>query len=205
MYLKIKHILAYSFVSVFCLSCNKQTEKQSSEAADTTEIHKTLPVESKDTVALSPKDNASPADQKALFIGNVLKEHLLKNDLNSLTENDRKFRYTEADLNDDGNKEIFVAMNGSYFCGTGGCTVYLLSSKGEKINGFTVVGGPVAISSGKTNGWADLIIPSKGKNYQVKYNGKAYPGNPSVQPEYKEALPSSFQIVLGEHEAEHSF
>ncbi|MDR6920074.1 MULTISPECIES: hypothetical protein [Chryseobacterium] len=205
MYLNIKHIFAYSLVSLFCLSCNKQTEKQSSPTADSNRIHEAPAAQSKDTVAVSSTNDSVPTDQKALLIGNVLREQLLKNDLNILTENDRKFRYTEADLNGDGDKEIFVGMAGSYFCGTGGCTVYLLNSKGKKINGFTVVGGPIAISSNKTNGWADLIIPSKSKNYLIKYTGKIYPGNPSIQPEYKEALPPSFQIVLGEHEAEYSF
>lgn len=205
MYFTIKRIFACSLIFVFCLSCNKQTKKQPSQTVDSSVIHKVPAVQSKeDTLAVPSKDTAASADQKALFIGNVLKG-LLKNDLHILTENDRKFRYTEAELNGDGDKEIFVAMDGSYFCGTGGCAVYLLNSKGEKISGFTVVGGPIAISSNKTKGWADLIIPSQGKNHLVKYTGKTYPGNPSVQPEYKEALPSSFQVVLGEHETEHSF
>ncbi|PIF46427.1 hypothetical protein CLU96_3458 [Chryseobacterium sp. 52] len=198
-----KHALIFSVVSVLCLSCNKKEGKQISSEADSITKNDSTAGQVKDSVMSKPDTAAN--DQQALRIGGMLKAVLDKNDLKVMTDNDRKFSYAEADLNGDNNKEILVAMKGSYFCGSGGCTVLLLNSKGEKINTFTVVGGPVSIATDKTEGWADLVIPSKGKNYLVKYNGKKYPGNPSVQPEFSGKVPSSFQVVLGDSDAVYHF
>ncbi|EJL69163.1 hypothetical protein [Chryseobacterium populi] len=205
MFLNIKRLLIFFLVSTCCFSCNKQTEKPVSPDAGSA-VNKDHDLPAKGSATLSKTDTVRKViDGRALFIGEILRKKLLKDDMNILTGSDRIFRYTEADLNGDNNKEIFIMMNGSYFCGTGGCTVFLLNSKGQKISRFTVVGGPIAISSDKANGWADLIIPSRGQNYQVKYNGKTYPGNPTVQPEFKGMIPSSFRIVLRDNDVEYSF
>ncbi len=94
----------------------------------------------------------------------------------------RKFVLFEYDLNEDGQKEIFVGLFGSYFCGSGGCTMYLLDSKGKKITVFTVAGNPVVIDNNSTNGWKDLFIYSGNKYRIVKFDGKKYPSNPSILP-----------------------
>ncbi|WP_223605487.1 hypothetical protein [Chryseobacterium sp. OSA05B] len=197
-------VIALSVAAVFCLSCSKQADKKLPSTMDSATAEPVAKI--KDSISVQGNaDKDKSTDQKALQIGEMIKNHLDKKDLNILTENDRKFSYSEADLNGDNDPEIFVAMKGNYFCGTGGCTVYLFNSKGEKLKGFTVVGGPVAISTNKTNGWSDLIIPSKGHHYLVKYNGKSYPGNPSVEPEFKDTLPSSFQTVLGDSDKVYNF
>jgi len=87
-------------------------------------------------------------------------------------------------------------MKGNYFCGNAGCTVYLLTNEGKKITTFSIVDGPIAVSTGKTNGWKDLIIPSRGINYLVKYNGKTYPSNPSVQPKFTGTVTNDMQKIL---------
>jgi hypothetical protein len=92
----------------------------------------------------------------------------------------RKFVFFEYDLNEDGKKEIFVGLFGTYFCGSGGCTMYLIDSQGNKITVFTVAGNPVVIDNNKTNGWKDLFIYSGKKNRIVKFDGKKYPSNPST-------------------------
>lgn len=99
-----------------------------------------------------------------------------------IDSNSRKFIFFEYDLNDDGTKEIFVGLTGSYFCGTGGCTIYLLDSQSKLINTFTVAGYPIVIDNNKTNGWKDLFIHSGKKDRIVKFDGKKYPTNPSMLP-----------------------
>ena len=89
-------------------------------------------------------------------------------------------------MNEDEKKEIFVGLIGSYFCGTGGCTQYILDNKGIVISKFTVSDYPIVIDSNKSNGWRNLFIPSGGKNRILKFNGKSYPSNPSLEPELKE-------------------
>jgi hypothetical protein len=93
----------------------------------------------------------------------------------------RRFIFYEYDLNDDGKKEIFVGLRGSYFCGTGGCTTYLLDNQGNVITKFSV-SRDVVIDNKSTNGFKDLFIYSGGKFRIVKYNGKTYPSNPSTLP-----------------------
>jgi hypothetical protein len=37
----------------------------------------------------------------------------------------------------------------------------------------------------KTNGWKDLLVRSNGAMHLLKYDGKTYPSNPSMVPEFK--------------------
>jgi hypothetical protein len=173
-----------------CFSCNGSSNKPASSNADST-IEQT-----KDSIAIPFEDGSKGADQQAMRIADLLRTQLVKNDLKALTDDDRRFSYSEVDLNDDNEQELFVAMRGRYFCGNAGCTVFLLNSKGEKINGFTIVNGPIAVTPDKTNGWHNLVIPSSGRFYLVKYNGKSYPGNPSVQPEFKGEILPAYPTVL---------
>ncbi|OOG77808.1 hypothetical protein [Algoriphagus sp. A40] len=94
----------------------------------------------------------------------------------------RKFIFFEFDLNGDQSKEILVGLTGPYFCGSGGCTQFILNDKGEVLSKFTVSDYPVVIAPDKTNGWSDLYILSGGDYRVVKFNGKTYPSNPSVLP-----------------------
>ena len=115
---------------------------------------------------------------------------LLKDDLSIMTEDQREFQYEEVDLNNDGVKEYLVGFKNSYFCGTGGCTFYLLQNDGSVVTMFTVSDAPfIAMVKAKTNGWRDLLVKSNGSLRQLKFNGKTYPSNPGRLKEFKE-IPS---------------
>lgn len=89
-------------------------------------------------------------------------------------------------MNKDGIKEIFVGLNGPYFCCTGGCSQYILDAAGNKIAYFTVADYPYVIDTNTTNGWNDLFIPSNEKLRIVQFDGKTYaPSNPSIAKELK--------------------
>jgi hypothetical protein len=118
------------------------------------------------------------ADLVRLTLKDQLKSDLEKNLVDSLS---RKFIFFEYDLNDDGKKEIFVGLTGPYFCGSGGCTTYLLDDQGNTITKFSV-SRDIVIDNKKTNGFKDLFIYSGGKFRIVKFNGKTYPSNPSTLP-----------------------
>lgn len=180
-----------------CLSCNNNASPEATKITDSVFLDS-----STESIEI-----ASPAVSTAIVdtIKNALINDLVKKDLDILTENDRRFIYTETDLNQDGKNEIFVGMQGSYFCGNAGCTVYLLTNEGKRINTFTIVDGPIAITADRTKGWNDLIIPSRGVNYLVKYNGKAYPANPSVQPKFTGTVTDDMQKVLPGNSTEYSF
>ncbi|MCX2452576.1 hypothetical protein OQX61_14965 [Pedobacter sp. PLR] len=153
-------------------------------------------VNSTDTVATENKSTAIPADATAntlskadqktvdlvkLKLTTMFKDELAKNLIDTPG---RKFKFFEYDLNGDAKKEIFVGLTGSNFCGSGGCTMLLLSPEGELITRFTVVDYPIQISNTMTKGWKDLILHSNSKDHLMKFDGKAYPANPSIQPVY---------------------
>lgn len=126
--------------------------------------------------------NSSSAKTAGLVRSSLQLEYKVDLEKNIIDSNSRKFIIFEYDLNDDGTKEIFVGLSGSYFCGTGGCTIYLLDSQSKLINTFSVAGYPIVIDKNKTNGWKDLFIHSGKKDRIVKFDGKKYPTNPSTLP-----------------------
>ncbi|RFM27500.1 hypothetical protein [Deminuibacter soli] len=162
------------------------------------------PTDSADHTNVKPAALPAAADTTNAVVALVkqaLTTKLLTNDLKSLNSDDRQFTYSTADINGDGRPEIFAGMKGRYFCGSGGCTVYLLNNKGEKITAFTIVSGPIIISNHTTKGWHDLIVPSSGTPYLVQFNGKAYPSNPSVQPKYTGTTGDTVTTVLPDNAA----
>lgn len=113
-------------------------------------------------------------------------------DLNQEVGNIRYY-YNKVDLNGDGIPEVFVYLVAPFVCGTGGCSgVIFKQENGEYkvLSRFSLVNNPVIISNTKTNGYRDIIMYVSGggiKSFfsQIKYDGKTYPSNPSIEPEVK--------------------
>ncbi|MEG1587295.1 MAG: hypothetical protein RR346_10510 [Bacteroidales bacterium] len=185
------------FLSVFitgALSCTSGNKKgQSESAAPESKTTSEIPATPAKAVTADPDttDNI-PGDQYGINSSNENTASLVRLTLKDLFKEDlgkdliqpesRKFIFFEYDLNGDSKKEIFVGLIGPYFCGSGGCTVLLLDNEGNKINQFTVVDYPIVIDNQKTNGWDNLFMMSGGKYHVMKFNGKEYPSNPSVEP-----------------------
>jgi hypothetical protein len=186
------HLLPLCLIAA-AMACNSATTESDTGTSDSA-ASKTV-----DTLLLQDPDKtdtvpaaAYPANASNMATAAVVRASLVdsifKKDLSFIDSAQRKFVFSEYDLNGDGTQEIFVGFTGSYFCGTGGCTVLLLTAKGHPITQFSVTDYPIIIDSKKTNGWNDLILYSNGKNHLVKFNGKKYPSNPSVLPVFK-AIP----------------
>ena len=192
---KVLHIVISLFIIIS--ACNNEEKKESAQItiADTTSLA-TDPAspsseppydpDQADTIPGNRYGINSISKQTADLVRLALKDELKADmDKDIIPESSRKFIFFEYDLNDDGKKEIFVGLTGPYFCGSGGCTQYLLDNQGNLITRFTVSGYPVVIDNNKTNGYKDLFIHSGGKDRIVKYDGKNYPSNPSVLPALK--------------------
>lgn len=175
--------------TIFLLfSCGKGTDSDDSKIEnDSSNLElKVLEISDPDTT-----DQISP-DQYLIDASSAQTATLVRNRLTKLLEDDlklgivdslsRKFIFFEFNLNGDATKEIFVGLTGPYFCGSGGCTQFILSDQGEIITKFTVSDYPVVVASDKTNGWSDLYILSGGQYHIVKSDGKTYPSNPSILP-----------------------
>ncbi|MCL9773652.1 hypothetical protein [Vibrio methylphosphonaticus] len=111
---------------------------------------------------------------------------------------DFQYKAGAIDLNLDGRDEIMVLMQGSYFCGSGGCTAYLFNDEGEQLNRMTVVREPVLVSERRSNGWKDFYVWSEESLRTMSYDGVSYPKNPSLAPKYERHLEQKAARQLAE-------
>jgi hypothetical protein len=188
-----------TFVGLVCifvlvLSCKKQTNSQEivldpAPADSTTQILETM-VDQEEFVPQSTDE------QTANNLRNFLTNDYLKDELQFLKPDDRKFQFYKIDLNDDGNEEIFVRFLTPYFCGTGGCTFLLLDKYGEVITKFSVTRAPIFAETTKVNGWSLLLVKDAGVFKELKFNEGTYPSNPSVLPKAPYDAPSGHAQVM---------
>lgn len=187
--MKFNSIIITVLILVIFQSCGGNDSSNSDNSTGNTD---TATVTIKDTMTIpatvdstiSAKEQADKADQSTQEMIRAYLREKYKTDLskNLIEEASRKFIFHRIDLNGDGEKEVFVGFTGPYFCGSGGCSILLLDSKGEKLTQFSVTDYPVHIAASSTKGWKDLLLSSAGKYHDVKFNGKSYPSNPSVLP-----------------------
>ncbi len=148
-------------------------------------IEPTTPIEATtDTLNPVEKEVFKPqtvADELAVKIKDFINSRFLKpNDLQAINVDEKKFQLFQVDLNKDGKNEVFVYLNSPYFCGSGGCTVLLLSDKLELITKFTVTRPPLFVEPTEKNGWNVLSVQSGNEWKELVYNNGTYPANPSV-------------------------
>lgn len=182
-----------SFFLVLAVSACGSQETSKSESEEMADPTASTELVEKPVVLVDPDPSDDiPADQYqkasvSIETAEIVRSALQKkftDDIEKgfLEENDRKFVQFEYDLNADGTNEILVGLSGPYFCGSGGCTQFILDKAGNVITIFSVSGYPVIIDANKSNGWNDLLIYSGGKNRIVKFDGTTYPSNPSTLP-----------------------
>jgi hypothetical protein len=105
--------------------------------------------------------------------------------------NEVRYHYNKVDLNGDGKLDAIVFASGYPLCGSGGCVMLIF--KGVKV-GFQLITEmsvsrpPLIVLSTKTKGWNDLVMRVSGGGIKpfyslLKFNGKSYPENPTVEPE----------------------
>jgi hypothetical protein len=187
--MKAQVVIFCASMILFICGCNNaptNSAGQQDSVADTTHTEAAPAVVDPDPTDTIPGDrygiNSSSmktADLVRLTLRDLFKADLEGNFIDSIS---RKFIFFEYDLNSDGRNEILVGLIGSFFCGSGGCTQFVLDDQGKVITRFTVADYPVVIDTHKTNGWNDLFIHSGSKDRIVRFDGKKYPSNPSVLP-----------------------
>lgn len=153
------------------------------------------------TVAGTANLNAKPV--KDIEAVKMIREQLLillKNDLPSLKKEDRFFFYQAFDLNNDQKEEYFVGFSNSYFCGSGGCSGYILNNDGSLINKFSVTDFPILIAASSTEKFYDLLMKSDGLYHIVKMKNGKYPSNPSIEEKWSGEVPKESTKVLDIYE-----
>ncbi|MBX7533387.1 hypothetical protein K3165_10670 [Qipengyuania sp. 1XM1-15A] len=109
-----------------------------------------------------------------------------------------------SDLDGDGADEAIVYLAAPYFCGTGGCPTLVLTPAGpmwRKVGDISVSRTPVTVLDSATNGWKDITVAVSGGggpsgNALLKFDGEAYPSNPTVAP--AEMTETTGEVVIAE-------
>ncbi len=180
----------YSSIALFILASCLNTQKKSNQQSTKKETLETQKEVVTDTTSILDYAKETTNEETAKKIQQFLLEKNKKDiESNSLTSDDRKFSFYEIDLNDDGKYEYFIHLEGRYFCGSGGCSFYLLNNDFSINTYFSVTNPPVFRSASITNGWHDLILygdythDAGVKNYiYLKFDKSkgTYPSNPSI-------------------------
>lgn len=178
--MKSKILLAFIILGI--VSC------QNKEKNDSGNVVKTIAEDtlSKTVTGAADLSDAPSRDDKAVEMIRKQLSILLKSDLPAMTKEDRYFYYEAFDLNNDNKNEYFVGFSNSYFCGSGGCSGYILNNDGSLINKFTVTDFPIYVTTSVSEKFYDLIAVSGGKFHLLKLKNGKYPSNPSVQEVVKE-------------------
>jgi hypothetical protein len=186
----MKSKIVIAIIIVILYSCQNKSESKN--------IIKTI---AQDTLAKTAAGTANlseapPTDDKAVETIRKQLLILLKKDLPALTKEDRSFYYETFDLNNDNKDEYFVGFSNPYFCGSGGCSGYILNNDGSLINKFTVTDFPIYVAKSSSEKFQDLIVSSKGIFHLIKMKNGKYPSNPSVQEKWKGDVPEDASAVL---------
>lgn len=139
------------------------------------------------TLTSKLKHELSSTNDSTLKVIRKSLNRIFADELNRISKEDKVFTYSNIDLNDDGQPEILVGLMSSYFCGSGGCTAYLLSNEGILISKFTVSDYPFLVSPLRSLGWNNLITRSGGHYRTLQWNGRKYPSNPSMEKKSQDA------------------
>lgn len=188
----MRNKILMTFMILGMISC------QNKDKTDSNSIIKTIAEDTLSKTAAGTADvsDAPVKEDKAVELIRKQLNILLKKDLPSLTKEDRVFYYDAFDLNNDKKDEYFVGFSNSYFCGSGGCSGYILNNDGSVINKFTVTDFPILITTSATEKFYDLIFETGGKFHLIKMKNGKYPSNPSVQEIWKGDISKESTKVL---------
>jgi hypothetical protein len=123
-------------------------------------------------------------------------------------ERDKGARYAAvfADLNGDGAPEAIVYLVSQGYCGSGGCTTFVLSRDGNswRIASRILVTHPaIRILEEVSHGWHSLAVfvagggIIEGYKAQLDFDGSGYPLNPTVPPARRLTAEAPGTTVIG--------
>lgn len=103
------------------------------------------------------------------------------------------YKHSFADLNDDGVDDAVVLITDNQYCGSGGCSFVIFRGMAggfKLVSSSTITREPILLLPEKKKGWHTLSVlvaggGAKPGQVMMRFDGKKYPGNPSMQPKAK--------------------
>ena len=188
----MKNKIVMAFMILGIISCQNKDKTEQKNIIKTI-VEDTL---SKTVAGTADVSDAPVKDDKAVELIQKQLNIVLKKDLPAMTKEDRFFYYEAFDLNNDKKNEYFVGFSNPYFCGSGGCSGYILNNDGSVINKFTVTDFPIYVTTSTSDKFYDLIFETGGNFHLLKFKNGKYPSNPSVQEKLKGDIPKESTKVL---------
>ena len=114
------------------------------------------------------------------------------------------YKRADVDLNGDGRPEVFVYVTDQSYCGSGGCTLVVLSPQGRSyrvVLRSTVTQHPIRLLAASTRGWRDIGVTVAGGGtkrpyiVRLRFNGRRYQNNPTVSPAVPLNRPSGKVLI----------
>ncbi len=114
------------------------------------------------------------------------------------------------DLNGDGVPEALAYLVGNEWCGSGGCTLFILSKNETSwkiVSRITITRPPVRMLQAVSNGWHDLGVQVGGGGIrqpyeaEIPFNGKKYASNPTAPPAHRASKNAVGEVVIPSLEA----
>lgn len=114
-----------------------------------------------------------------------------------------RYHYNTIDLNGDGKLDALVDISSPSYCGSGGCPILVFKGDGKNfvlVTEMSVSHSPVFVAETRTKGWSDLLMEVYGGGAKpyfalLRFDGKTYPENPTVEP----ALPKKSRAKFVEY------
>lgn len=114
------------------------------------------------------------------------------------------YKRADADLNGDGRKESFIYLTDPDYCGSGGCTLVIVSPRGSQLRVVlrsTVTRLPIRLLATSSHGWRDIGVIVQGggiiRPYEARlqFDGRRYPSNPTMPPAIPLRRPSGNLLI----------
>ncbi|MFB5944362.1 hypothetical protein [Albibacterium profundi] len=187
----MKNLTTLSYILLLLItSCQQSNESEKDNRGSQSHTNT-------DSVTISDAfDKLRYNEEDTAQISSWLASSILKEDLSFLKSDQRRYQLDAYDLNKDGNMEYFIGFSNDYFCGSGGCTYYLVNHTGEVLSLFSVSRAPFYVLPSTTNGWYDLVINSNSGMRKLTFDGKSYPANPSILPAFDDSIQQADTTVI---------
>ena len=158
------------------------------------------------SVCLAQADRElNPAPRDALR--SFLQHHLKQRD--GGVDKTTRYLYAFVDLDGRGKRDAVVYVTGQSWCGSGGCTVLVLTPEASSyrvVSKILIARPPILLLAARSNGWRDLGVwvqgggIRRGHEYGLPFDGKGYPTNPSVPPARQLEGEGAGEVVLAPSE-----